>query len=1320
MKNNISKVNTVKTPLHLKVTRQINHHITQPMDSLIQYPCFVGPSKIKTLIVPVGKWTVGGFNETVNNLKQFNEIRLLDITPIDSTLFNPQGFPNGRLFFNFTTLDHNDELDLFLYDFEPFRKTFVLIGLVNDNSDPAENLSILQEKYSTVISHNLIYIKQDVTLPENKKNNVFFYNNNLETIVCDIGRNFLTVLNHYYSSYKHVTLRSPGTIGGNAIAKTVINRYSDMGTVLSNTISASSKTHSNKTTTSTPSTEQSTQSKRLSTFEITTNNLKRSASIKLATTLTSSESKAQQRSRGRQLKILGNFQLLAGRYSDALASFTESISLLYKVRDLLWLASALDGIAMSFILLSYLNITFAIPEIIDHVCPLNIHTTTANNPSTNDDPTKKTASTTPRNSVSITPLQMQASVSSPRSSLVGSGVDSYSNNNSASNLALGHISIEDISLPRLIRLIGDKILYYYELSLSHNTEYVPQIVYCNTLLKLLMFIVKCQKCTDQFSPNVLNDIINQSFNPENIKHNLLTNEPIQFTQGDVIYYMDRTFELQIKDMSIELQCKVYSTMAKIYNVFDLSRKEAFNMNLLAKSLMQCSSSIMWHSDYQNVLDQLAHSYSCYTLENAEDCNEDRHWLSLQKIILQLIIQVSERLNDLNYMTKYSLILLTKYSNMLTPVEQDQLIKTIKLGIKNDIVTEYWNDNIIKNVTIKRQTFNNSQASMLPLTVPNHKSNERKSISPETDDKSVVQNEEVFNPFKQVKNISDKDHAITSQVYLVYDEADFSCVLQNPYKVPLLITKVNLTDEVQEFCEIKDNYITMKSPCIISPQSIATINLPILFKRETDGKFQSIKSILLSVFGMPMQEFKINKSTTTKDNVASDFNFKILPEQPHLQVLNTSKMTGNSIMMLDGTQMKIPLKMINKSLSCNISYLKLATISNVEKDLKPDYWQKLQPDKLHCFDSQLQKLKTECIKITNAPNSLNPNEIHDFELDVNLSGAPSDFKGFELIIEYGMESKDGSYLFIKELRTQYDITIRKSLEVSNIDIIPLNENITECQTDIDWIQYVQKELENNTSLNISDFALFLVDFRNSWIDGIALQTSFANFTSKEYLVEAQHTMRIIIPIRKFKTADTSLSNKPIPTLFKGRQFIQCGMSKAQEGAMREKFWCHDYILHNLQCQWKFSHDDTTVGTMDFRKPITESDCDIVPILYANSDPFVIKLRTESISVLKGHPFSVEVSLSPSHSRDFDDIPTVVSVNLLVFDNKTSKLLLSSNRRVICNGSLSRLVSSNEQTTSFFELFPIEKGEYRISACIASGLDRNNVIQVDTSIISVEVN
>ena len=316
------------------------------MNILTHFASYVGPSKIRTLVIPIGHWTREEFNDVVGKLSEFNEIHLSDVTPIDSPIFTPQGFPHGKLFFEFLTIDHDDALELFLYDFEPFRKTFVIIGLVNDCSDPLNNLSLMKEKYPTLISSNLVYTSSSLTKEVeqiiNTTENIFASSRdmqkNIETIMCDIAKNFLTALNNYYSSYKHVTLRSPGAIGGNSVLKTTLIRQKSY---ISSSSTTSMSTASSVSSSSKAGTAAS-ASKRLSSFEMTTNSIKRSASLKLATTLSTSENRAQQKSLGRQLKILGNFQLLAGRYVDALNSFVDAITILYKVRDYLWLGSALD------------------------------------------------------------------------------------------------------------------------------------------------------------------------------------------------------------------------------------------------------------------------------------------------------------------------------------------------------------------------------------------------------------------------------------------------------------------------------------------------------------------------------------------------------------------------------------------------------------------------------------------------------------------------------------------------------------------------------------------------------------------------------------------------------------------------------------------------------------------------------------------------------------------------------------------------------------------------------------------------------------------
>ena len=63
------------------------------------------------------------------------------------------------------------------------------------------------------------------------------------------------------------------------------------------------------------------------------------------------------------LKFLAGMYLIAGRWQDALRDFTEAATLLKSAHDYLWHGSALEGIGICLVLLSFLETPVAIPAI---------------------------------------------------------------------------------------------------------------------------------------------------------------------------------------------------------------------------------------------------------------------------------------------------------------------------------------------------------------------------------------------------------------------------------------------------------------------------------------------------------------------------------------------------------------------------------------------------------------------------------------------------------------------------------------------------------------------------------------------------------------------------------------------------------------------------------------------------------------------------------------------------------------------------------------------------------------------------------------------
>ncbi|QID83726.1 hypothetical protein GRS66_006202 [Saccharomyces pastorianus] len=1289
------------------------------MNILKHFPSYVGPSKIRTLVIPVGHWKRNEFNDAVQSLSEFSEIHLSDVTPIDSPIFTPQGFPHGRLFFEFLTIDHDNALELFLYDFEPFRKTFVIIGLVNDSSDPSTNLNFMKEKYPTLISPNLIYTSASLTTEfiqgidaiENAFTSTPDMKKSLETIMCDIARNFLIALNNYYSSYKHVTLRSPGAIAGNSVLKTTLIRQNSYTSSLStasmgaaqSSVSSSSKTNA-----------AATASKRLSSFEMTTNSLKRSASLKLATTLSSSENRAQQKSLGRQLKILGNFQLIAGRYIDALNSFTEAITTLYKVRDYLWLGSALDGISICFLLLSYLDMAYQIPQIVNLICPVEKLNTEAGSTSvspvdsnTKTSATTTTATSTPRNSISIAAMQ------SPRNSMISLSAPTL------------NIDVENVNLPLLIKSISDKVFYYFDLSLMHNSEYAPQVVYCESLLKTLTFMTSCYK-SSEFSKDVLDFIVKKhSVAVLDIPRNSI------FPRFEIYFYTNKLFELQLKEMQVEAQVNIYATMAEVYRILGYERKQLFVLRLLMVALLATTNKIAWHSDYRSLLDKIVELFSIDERRPENNVNDASQftWLILQKKILQLCIKVSRKIDDFEYVAKFTSILVTRYTHLLSRPEQETLLKDyIEPSIMNESITRYWDPFLLREIVLNRILENGPICNEIPLEsdISSLKNLKDKQNSQDIDP------QEVFNPFKQVQatsSILNDNDKYPVLVFPVGDKAEFTCRVQNPFKFDITIDSIQLDKEISEFCEIDEKAMTYSGPYSVKAKTMRLITLPLMIKKPTYQRIYEVTSLKISVLQLPSQQFNIIKSSKKSNHseedvennrcIYSKVRIKILPEQPQLELLSTSKMTKNSWMMLDGTKTGFHVTVRNKSLSCEINHIRIIPINNIEQLLKSDYWKKMPPDDLYIMEKQLDWLSKSCIRIVKTPKVIKPNEIITFDLELDTTAVPFNFTGFDLLIEYGVNAADKSCIYLKKLSIPYEVTLRRTIEVPSMDIIPLNEFFSSEVENVDWITCIMNQTHNNTDLQPRDFILLLLDFRNSWIDGIKLNVQFEDFTSNEYHVEANHTSRIIVPIRKIDYKKHSFETMPIPRIYQGRQFIQSGMNEEQTIEMRQKFWCREHIISRLKCNWKLTTDQSVTGSVDFNKFIEKLDHKMVSTIYTGKLFFGVQLLIDNPEVKVGERTNLKILADPTSTCRRKQNSAINFLDVVIFDRKTSKLLPRSNRRILYNGSLTRSITTTKASVVNLEIIPIEKGQYEFGVCISKSNNQDGIIQFDSERVVLSV-
>lgn len=380
---------------------------------------------------------------------------------------------------------------------------------------------------------------------------------------------------------------------------------------------------------------------------------------------------------------------------------------------------------------------------------------------------------------------------------------------------------------------------------------------------------------------------------------------------------------------------------------------------------------------------------------------------------------------------------------------------------------------------------------------------------------------------------------------------------------------------------------------------------------------------------------------------------------------------------------------------------------------------MPPDDLFIMEKQLDWLSKSCIRIVKTPKVIKPNETITFELELDNTAVPFNFTGFDLLIEYGMNAAVGSCIYLKKLSIPYEVTLRRTIEVPSMDIIPLNELFRPQVENVDWIEYVMSQIRTNTKLHPGDFVLLLLDFRNSWIDGIKLNIQFESFDSNEYHVEAGHTSRIIVPIRKIDCRKYNFENMPIPRIYPGRQFIQSGLNEEQTIEMRQKFWCREHIISRLKCNWKLTTDQSVTGSVDFNKFIEKFDQKMVSTIYTGKLSFEVQLLIDRPEIRIGERTNLRIVAEPTNTCRRKQNSTINFLDIVIFDRRTSKLLPRSNRRILYNGSLTRPITTNRPSEVNLEIIPIERGQYEFGVCIFKSNNQDGIIQFNSESVILSV-
>ncbi|KAI5957256.1 TRS120 [Candida jiufengensis] len=389
---------------------------------------FIIPAKTRILLVPINNCTLTNFNRYVELIKtNITDLRLLDLKPQPNLqFFNPSSFPEGKIYPEFI-ISSIDNDSLYLHEFEPFRKTFIVLG-IGPYADQNQSLDQLKKIHNSAINHNIILFDTPESELQQPQSPIFYHNGTtshltaLETIFVEIFNSFLIALDEYASAYSNITLRSPVSITDSHILTKTINQAQ----------------------------------KRLSSG---------STSYK-ATFSNDSQEKLSEKSTkysGRHLKLLGNLYLLAGKYNEAINNFTESLTTLKKYDDFLWLASALEGLSVSIYLSSQVGYHQQLNQNISsllHVTKSSLSVDSYPKKSSLESNGSKLSITSPRNSMTSTTNGFTLPLSSS-------------------------IDINSLSTPELLKIFLTKAIYFYSQSTNDPEDMVPDVVYIECVLRKL-------------------------------------------------------------------------------------------------------------------------------------------------------------------------------------------------------------------------------------------------------------------------------------------------------------------------------------------------------------------------------------------------------------------------------------------------------------------------------------------------------------------------------------------------------------------------------------------------------------------------------------------------------------------------------------------------------------------------------------------------------------------------------------------------------------------------------------------------------------------
>ncbi|CDK29725.1 unnamed protein product [Kuraishia capsulata CBS 1993] len=1077
---------------------------------------FVVPAMVKTLVLPLNNIQRGDFEKYYGMLDRTREIRLVDLTPSQG-LFNPQGYPHGRILYDHKLRDTYSE-SLFLQDLEPFRRTFLVFGLVKYDPELSTTelkvlMSSLQREYPNVVSQVIVIFEcpeedQLGQIPGvfKHKGNQGDNQTNMETLVCDITSYFISALSSYAVSYQHMTLRSPGEF-----------QTGNTATGLRNYDTASLEK----------------QKKRYSTFDVNST--------------TAQDKNRAMRAKGRRNKLMGNFYLLIGRLSDALKEFCDALIILKSSNDCLWMASALEGLAVCIIILTYLDVPFTLPATV-HSLLVGRETSTSQ--------------------LLVSPS------SSPRTSF--QSVHSTSRNSpSLPTAAPNTIQYSLATVPELISKIYHKVVFYYRLSSASPEDFVPSLVYYESLLRYVKFLT-LMAVSGELSPLTLRSLVRGlplEESGDTIDVNL---------KAEILAYAQDFSKPEFFALNILDRCRLYDNLVPVYTDLNLHRKRSLLIKQLIDTILPKSTKLSTRDkivyNSEGIPELLENVLKTFGVDPKTENEFQFQWVSIQKSFLFRCIELCEYLDETESSSNYALFLLKHFRKVLSEQEQRRVFEVVqRLG--SNTTSNYWDVHLVENAV----PINHSLPS-----VPHRRS------------AGTTDNNPIYNPFSKQEN---------EEVPILVQQEVFEATVTfaNPYAFEISISEI-------EFCANDPEFVleTLLNPKVSSAglaeavegkgtvvvKPYSRVMLSIFGIPKSHGSLE-IDAIAASVAGCKKQKFQIGLAKVGAFNAKVDgtygaftseditiqsktLKFEVIPPQPLLSLVDVT-LSNNWVMLLEGESKYFDIILQNFSKTSANELVSTFMDSTVEP-LNMALSNKWSLPANEVYEIEYYLTKRPAYKILNKDSLQLIEGLEKFAINMEIIGKRG-MKESSICFEYANVDIAASEAFTRKLNIPINVTVYPSIELLGCDIYPILYDLpsfNELDSNEEHWKFLREVKDQQGCL--SDYCLLALDVKNSWGQKLQVSLDYMGHDidseevetetewkrtpafSSNFAISTGRTKTVLVPVKRIDFCTERL-DRPIPGLANKQFIIDKKMPRAEQQFMRAAFWYRLELLRNLRGSWK---------------------------------------------------------------------------------------------------------------------------------------------------------